>query len=357
MNSSSINNVRSRMIPAPKGSGRTQTARYTQARPRSGAVATRARAVDHGRVAGMGVGMFINDTALMMNERTPLLPCPDRSRMYRGSGSDRRCGVSMVVCRPRSRVVRLARGFLVPSLLLSTAAAQSPERKSEVSGQVILAATRAPVPGARVSLEGQDLAVTTDKEGKFKFPRIAAGLYVVRAEVEGFPAATSRLEVFHNDRLELEFLVGAQPGTERLPDIEVATDMPVLSPVPEFNRRLQEGGGRYFTRKDIERRQTPTLFELVRTVPGIRVSCARSSLQNCDLRLRSNSCHPEYYLDGGPADASIMYLVSPGDVEGIEIYGASEVPTELFMAEAGGCGIIAVWTRRGGPVKRPPRAP
>jgi len=49
--------------------------------------------------------------------------------------------------------------------------------------------------------------------------------------------------------------------------------------------------------------------------------------------------------------------VAPEDVEGIEIYGAAEVPTELFMADAGGCGIIAVWTRRGGPVTRAPRAP
>lgn len=261
----------------------------------------------------------------------------------------------MLAMPPLRRAFGLLGGSLASFFLLSIAAAQTPERKSEVRGKVILAETRAPVSGARVSLEGLDLMVRTDKEGKFRFPKIAAGMYLVRAEVEGYPVATSQLEVLHNDRLEIEFLVGAQPGGERLPDIEVAAPMPVLSPVAGFNRRLQEGSGRYFTRKDIERRPAATLFELVRTVPGIRVTCARSSNQNCDLRIRSSSCRPEYYLDGSRADAAIMWQVSPSDAEGVEIYGAAEVPTELFMADAGGCGIIAVWTRRGGPVK--PRAP
>jgi hypothetical protein len=48
-------------------------------------------------------------------------------------------------------------------------------KKSEIRGTVVTAVDRKPVKGAKVSLEGQNLALNTDDKGRFKFPKVAAG--------------------------------------------------------------------------------------------------------------------------------------------------------------------------------------
>lgn len=58
-------------------------------------------------------------------------------------------------------------------------------------------------------------------------------------------------------------------------------------------------------------------------------------------------CPPQVYIDGipwaGPIDE-----ITLRDIEGIEVYrGAAEVPAE-FAGSNAGCGVIALWSRRGG---------
>ena len=50
-------------------------------------------------------------------------------------------------------------------------------------------------------------------------------------------------------------------------------------------------------------------------------------------------------------DFRIDEVISPGSVEGIEVYrGLSTVPAEFLNPDAE-CGVIAIWTRRGGFVR------
>lgn len=40
-------------------------------------------------------------------------------------------------------------------------------------------------------------------------------------------------------------------------------------------------------------------------------------------------------------------MISPGDVEAIEVFaGSSQIPAE-FGGSTAGCGVIALWTKRG----------
>jgi len=247
--------------------------------------------------------------------------------------------------RPLGRSLLLC-GCIASPLSLSEALAQEPPRKSEIRGIVILAETRKPVVGAAVSLEGTEIQVATDKKGKFRFPKVAAGEYLIRAEIEGYPAATSTIQLALGERVEVEFLVGADAAGEVLPEIEVTASENRISPVATFNRRATEGNGRYITRADIERRKPANLMDLLRTVPGVRVVCPRTQ-HVCALRLRRATCGPAYYMDGMPTDPSALYLTLPSDVEGIEVYsGPSETPIELEGMRSG-CGVIAIWTRVG----------
>jgi Carboxypeptidase regulatory-like domain/TonB-dependent Receptor Plug Domain len=252
--------------------------------------------------------------------------------------------------RPIGRSLLLC-GCIASPLALSDVLAQEPPRKSEIRGIVILAETRKPVVGAAVSLEGTQVQVATDKKGKFKFPKVAAGEYLIRAEIEGYPAATSTIQLALGERVEVEFLVGAEVEGQVLPEIEVTAADNRISPVETFNRRATEGNGRYIKRAEIERRRPASLMDLLRSVPGVRVVCPRSQ-HVCALRLRRATCGPAYFMDGMPTDPSVLYLTMPSDVEGVEIYsGPSETPIELEGMRSG-CGAIAIWTRVG---ERPDR--
>ena len=221
-------------------------------------------------------------------------------------------------------------------------------RKSEIRGTVVRASDRQPVKDAKVSLDGTEHALTTDQKGKFKFPKVAAGQYIIRAEVEGFPVATSTLLIAKGDRLDVEFQVGASDAVT-LPELKTEAAAPVrVSPIAEFNRRATSGNGRYITRDYIEKRKPATMMDLVRSIPGVRVECPRSE-RICRIRMARapRNCGPAYFLDGIPTDPSVFYLQTPGDVEGVELYaGPSETPAELEGVRSG-CGAVAIWTRVG----------
>lgn len=229
-----------------------------------------------------------------------------------------------------------------PDVLLG----QDPPRKSEIRGTVVQTATLAPILGARVSLEGTPHSLLTDKKGRFKFPKVAAGQYVIRADVEGFPPATTTLRIARDERLEVEFQVGDNDAVT-LPELAVDAETQPVSPVAEFNRRATTGAGRYVTRDFIEKRSAASVMDLLRSVPGVRIECPRNS-RICHLYIaRHQRCDPAYFLDGIPTDSALLWLMSPGDLEGVEIYsGPAETPPELEGVRSG-CGAIAMWTRVG----------
>lgn len=216
---------------------------------------------------------------------------------------------------------------------------------------VIRASDRKPIEGARLSLEGTEYVVKSDKKGKFKFPKVAAGQYVLRAEVEGFPPATSTLLLAKDDRLEVEFQVGPNDAVT-LPELSVTSDAPSVSPIPEFNRRATSGRGHYITRAEIEKRQPATLMDLMRTIPGVHIACPQTERVCVLLMGRSNNrCGPAYFMDGIPVNSNVLWTTVPSDVEGIEVYsGPSETPPELEGLRSG-CGAVVIWTRVG---RRPP---
>jgi len=245
-----------------------------------------------------------------------------------------------------ARVLSLAFAALAGLALGAPDLGGQEPKKSEIRGTVVTAVDRKPVKGAKVSLEGQNLALNTDDKGRFKFPKVAAGTYVIRAEVEGFPPATSTLLLSPNDRIEVEFQVGNNDAVT-LPELSVTEPDARVSPVPEFNRRATGGGGRYLTRDYIEKRAAANMMDLLRIVPGVRIKCARSE-RLCTLHFaRHTDCSPAYFVDGIPTDKAVLFLMSPSDIEGVELYsGPAETPPELEGIRSG-CGAIAIWTRVG----------
>lgn len=250
----------------------------------------------------------------------------------------------------------LARSLARPGLVLLTAfLALCPplhaQRLGSISGVVITGPRRSGIEGARVSLVGTPFVVITNARGEFAFNGITAGKYVIQAGAIGYTTLTSPIEVKSLEILEVEFQAEAE--SVRLADIEVA-EKPNLP--PEFVRRSREGGGRYFHRAEIEKRNPRTVGDLLRTVAGMRVDC-RGPVCRAIFTRAAGNCQPAYFMDGVPVDPSVVWLQPPRDLDGVEVYsGPATVPPELDRY--GSCGAIVLWTRTPPPrikkEKKPP---
>jgi len=239
-------------------------------------------------------------------------------------------------------------------LIVAALPARSAGLQSQATGSitgVVRAAAKGPVlEGARVALLGTTLAVITSKRGEFVFNGLIPGKYVIQASAIGYGTLSSEIEVKAKETLEVEF--ETEPEGVRLPDLNVA-EKPNLP--PEFLRRSESGGGRYMNRTDIERRNAATVGDLLRTVPGLRVSC-NSFPCRIQMVRASRSCPLAYWLDGSPADAGIVMLQPPRDLDGVEIYsGLAETPPELFQPNT--CGALVLWTRTPPRAIKRPKAP
>lgn len=147
------------------------------------------------------------------------------------------------------------------------------------------------------------------------------------------------------------FEIKLTPLALRLAEVVVEGDRTVyhFGQVAEFVRRSKTGLGHYITRQDIEERQPRMITDLIARVPGVSVTLIGTGSQ---IRLfRGGGCAPELFLDGVrltalALDLDVNDMLTPGDVEGVEIYsGAATIPFEFNMTGRA-CGAVLIWTRR-----------
>ncbi|HEV8355284.1 MAG TPA: TonB-dependent receptor [Gemmatimonadales bacterium] len=214
----------------------------------------------------------------------------------------------------------------------------SAQRLGSITGTV-RAADKGPVlEGARVVLVGTEHAVATSRNGTFTFHGLTPGKYVIQASAIGYATLSSPIEVKALETLLVEF--ETEPQSVKLPELETEArpNLPA-----DFVRRRAEGLGRYFNRDVIEKRNPPTVGDLLRTVPGVRVEC-RGPICRVAMARAARNCPPAYFMDGVPVDASVVFLQPPRDLDGVEVYsGPAETPPELERFAS--CGAIVLWTR------------
>ena len=129
------------------------------------------------------------------------------------------------------------------------------------------------------------------------------------------------------------------------------------SPVLEnmMERRLH-GFGYQITRQDIEDRHPNSVTDMLAELPGVRtVSGGRMGGRTIRMTRAvagpgGGDCPVQVWVDGLLAsrdeDVIIDDLVSPLDIEAIEVFrGLSSIPPE-FLNSMARCGVVAIWTRR-----------
>jgi hypothetical protein len=250
------------------------------------------------------------------------------------------------VLDPLSTSRRVALGSLAwVGILLSglseVALAQDSHELANVLGRVVQAGSRAPLPEAEVGLPDLDMGTETDEEGRFWFRNVPAGEHVFVFQYLGFAdSATVYLAPNELNQLEVAIDLLVVPVADLVVRVEALEGPGKLT---AFNRRRAKGEGYFITREDILQRAPVRTTDMLRTVPGIRIS--PTLFGRAAIRMRGRSCSIAYFVDGVRAPYFDMNTVQPSSVAGIEIYkGTASVPPE-FRGPLTPCAAIVLWTR------------
>ncbi|MHB8837710.1 MAG: SusC/RagA family TonB-linked outer membrane protein [Gemmatimonadaceae bacterium] len=257
-------------------------------------------------------------------------------------------------------VARLARGMIMGALLPMTLAAQ--QATGTVTGSVVDAGTRRPVPNVQVTITGtsQTIGSMTDQTGRFRINNVVAGERNVRARLIGYAplvkvvnvrpgtTATVTFEI-RQSAIELNAVVttgtgGSQVEARKLGNTVAAVEAPVAAPIASFSDVLQ---GRE---------------------PGLMAMPSSGATgEGARIRVRGNaslsqSNEPIVYIDGvrldngggfgngfvgtgGGGRPSRLDDIDPKSIEKVEVLKGAAAAT-LYGTEASN-GVILITTRKG----------
>jgi hypothetical protein len=227
---------------------------------------------------------------------------------------------------------------------------QEPRERNEapgsayVVGTVTIRGTEDPLPGAQVALTGRadvpPALQTTGERGAFRFSDIAPRSYTLRITFLGYKPVEFEFSVRDGDevRVDVEMVRGV---VALEPIVVTATRQSLLRRVG-FVDRQRSGIGRFMDREDIRERNPFRVTDLLRTMPGWRVTPGPRGHGN--LILGRGSCIPAMYVDGARLidGTSIDEVLNPETIEAIEVYHASQAPAQYQGTR---CGSVVAWSR------------
>ena len=215
-----------------------------------------------------------------------------------------------------------------------------------------------PVVDARVYVRGNRALTKTTASGAFSLGGLPGGTQVVEVTAVGYQPGRQTVDLKPGSGRRTELVLGKT--IQRLPAIEVVGKVSAGNDVSNFLDRARRGFGFFITEDDIKRRN-PIIFEdIIRTVPGMQVVPVGQGYRILSGRGQSDllsNCSPSYFVDGSPFYVDVSngdpFPVAPTEILAIEVYaGTAGVPVEFQRMQNAGCGVIAIWTKRGGPRKK-----
>lgn len=268
-----------------------------------------------------------------------------------------------------SRVARRQRRSLSPAaaalaIAVTFVAAQPVHAQvvTVLSGRTLDFVSDAPIATVEVELldERQRRIASTisDSAGRFRFERNQSGSWHMRARSIGYQTVlTPPVDIAAGDTVDVVIRLGV--NAVPLAPLEVVARAEPVHRHPGlagFYRRVERDlGGRFVLREEIDERNQRLVTDLL-TTTGVHV-IGNPSGGHVGLYMKRLGCAPMVYLDGVPVSGrqrnpraayEAANLLLPFDVEGIEVYaGPATIPPE-FGGSSGACGVIAIWTRRGG---------
>lgn len=245
---------------------------------------------------------------------------------------------------------------IAAAFLLGSFAAPLAVTAQFVEGRVIHATTEQPLAAVHIELRTADdirvASALTDSAGRFRAQASRTGALTVTASLIGYQSAKTVLHVTAGERVDVVIRMSEQAIT--LDPIQVETrSMVSMGPLAGYYDRVERyrrmGIGRILTRDQIDARNAIDVTDLLRMVPRVRISTGMGRGGDVYFNSGMGGCVPKVYLNGVLANrnspASVNEMVSPGELEGIEVYqGLAQMSGEFY--DVAGCGVILLWTRR-----------
>ena len=197
----------------------------------------------------------------------------------------------------------------------------------------------------------------SDTLGFFRLAVTEPGSYLLRAERMGYvPLTDGPLEVKTDGVVEVEVRVSVFPVAldsltvvaRRRASILTEERVPFLE-ANGFYERMREGGGHFIDRSYIEKRLSArNIADLLVGIPGVTVGSSGVNFRGMPTMY---GCEVSVYMDAIRMETTYWKWwkeIPVMDLEAIEVYtGPSQLPARWTSAE-NGCGVIVIWTRRGG---------
>ena len=229
-----------------------------------------------------------------------------------------------------------------------TGAKAVPQKGSARVFGKVLNANGAPVVGARVGLMGVSAATLTRANGDFVLDSLPSGTQAIVIRQLGYKPTEQTVELSARSPARVTVKLGIfVPELSAVEVVSVRDEG--LHKVGFTDRKRSSGGGYFIDPDQLEKRSAQLFSDLLRTVPGIRVSMQGSQAQLVSTRSSTGGggCVTVWVdgaawqqLDAGDLDS----FIRPGEVAAIEVYNGTSVPAQ-FTTAGQNCAAVVVWTK------------
>jgi hypothetical protein len=228
----------------------------------------------------------------------------------------------------------------------SAPSAPAQRGSARVLGRV-LNASGAPVVGARVGLMGATAATLSRANGDFVLDSLPAGTQALVVRQIGYKPTEVPVEL--SSRTPSRVTVKLGVFVPELSPVEVVSRRDDgLRKVGFLDRKRSSAGGTFMDEETISKRNATQFSDLLRTVPGLRVSTQGNQSMVQSTRSAQGSGCVTIYVDGAPwqqlAAGDLDSFVQPNEVAAIEVYNGISMPPQ-FTTTGQSCSAVVVWTK------------
>jgi hypothetical protein len=235
------------------------------------------------------------------------------------------------------------------TMLLSRVDSGAKTGNAAVSGRVVLEGAPSNA-GSRVEVVGTDVIAMTNERGEFSIRNLPSGTHVLLARHLGFGAETVPVDLSSREAKQVTIKL---PKFVAMIDPVVVTARRVASlEKVGFSQRQKSGMGYYLGPDQILTMHPNYLTDILRRVPGLRVSSGPdgdvvTSSRGVTSLTGAGDC-VQYYVDDMPwqsaAPGDINNFVNGSEVVGVEVYSGSTAPAQYTRAMQG-CTTVVIWTK------------
>jgi hypothetical protein len=208
-----------------------------------------------------------------------------------------------------------------------------------------------PIGGAEIVDVGSGTSVETTRSGTATLSFLPDGGNLIRIRKVGYQPLLMALQITPLDSLPITVLLkGSLPALPMIVASEGALrgDSPA---VRAFEKRSRDGVGHFITQQDLRKQDGQMLQAVVTSLPGVSVSCEKSSGRCYPVSGRQGAvkkaaaCPVQMLIDGIASDSLDLATMPVRQYAGVEFYPSGITAPLPVNAPSNGCGVLFLWTR------------